>query len=82
MGYLVHFSVQAQKTNKQTKNNPLRKYFLYFFKKIEFVTFQDMELCSPKIKRVLIFSLKKVFLIFGEIELSSPKVKKFQEGIF
>ena len=39
------------------------KKFVFFF------IIQEMELFSPKIKKVLIFSQKKAFLIFREIKL-------------
>ena len=40
-----------------------------------------MELCSPKIKKVLIFSQKKLFLCFGKQNLLK-KLLVFQEVTF
>ena len=55
------------------------------------LTFQEMELSSPKIKKVLIFSQKKLFLYFRKLfyknilyfrkELPSSKNKKIPSEI-
>ena len=60
---LTHFLGQVQKIKK----NPPQK---------EFFIFQEMELSSSNIKKILIFSQKKAFLIFWKMELSDSKVKK------
>ena len=39
----------------------------YIFSKKVFLIFQEMELPSPQIKKILIFSIKKAFLIFWNI---------------
>ena len=90
LGYLAFFSTPAQKKKKKKKKKKNLLDFLYFLKNI-FLTFCEMELSIPKIKKPLILynlnlsylyffqknlALKK-FLIFWEMELSSPKPKLF-----
>ena len=73
--FLIFYGIElSSSTNKKLqertfraqkiKKKPTLKKFLIFWK---------MELCSPKIKKVLMFSLKKVFLIFREIKTSLKK---------
>ena len=64
---------------------PRLKKFLCFLKKMFFYIFREMELSSPKIKKLLegasgAWKIKKItlkkFLIFQEMELSRHKLKK------
>ena len=60
--YLGQFTAQVQKIRTHSE-----KIYHVFSKKV-FHMFWEMELFSPKIKKILIFSLKKkAFLIFLEI---------------
>ena len=77
--YLGQFTAQVQKIRTHSE-----KIYYVFSKKV-FHMFWEMELFSPKIKKILIFSQKKSFsYISRNITFVAPKIekKKHFENIF
>ena len=57
--YLMHFSVQARKTKSQIHSGKIsfflkRRFYLYL-RKNGTLTFREIELSCPKLKKLLIF---------------------------
>ena len=78
---LRNFSSKSSYTQSSENQKTRSKIFSYIFSKKVFFIFQEMELSSPKIKKVLIFSQKKLFLYFRKWNFPALRIKYFRREL-